>query len=65
MHPHDLATYLDRQGVAIRAGHHCGQVLMKYLNVSSTARASLALYNDTNDIETLCQGIKKAITFFK
>lgn len=65
IHPHDLATYLDRQGVAIRAGHHCGQILMDYLNVNSTARASCAMYNSSQDIDNLCQAIQKAILFFK
>jgi cysteine desulfurase/selenocysteine lyase len=65
IHPHDLATYLDRQGIAIRAGHHCGQVLMDYLKISSTARASCAIYNTQQDIDMLCNAIKKAIIFFK
>jgi cysteine desulfurase / selenocysteine lyase len=65
IHPHDLATYLDRQGIAIRAGHHCGQVLMTYLNVNATARASCAIYNTTDDIDDLCIAIQKAIMFFK
>jgi cysteine desulfurase / selenocysteine lyase len=65
VHPHDLATYLDRQGIAIRAGHHCGQVLMTYLQVSSTARASCAIYNTLDDIDDLCSAIEKAILFFK
>lgn len=65
IHPHDLATYLDRQGIAIRAGHHCGQVLMTYLNVNATARASCAIYNTTHDIDDLCLAIQKAIMFFK
>jgi cysteine desulfurase/selenocysteine lyase len=65
IHPHDLATYLDRQGIAIRAGHHCGQVLMTHLNVSATARASCAIYNTTTDIDDLCNAIHKAIVFFK
>jgi cysteine desulfurase/selenocysteine lyase len=65
IHPHDLATYLDRQGIAIRAGHHCGQVLMTYLNVNATARASCAIYNTTTDIDDLCLAIDKAVMFFK
>jgi cysteine desulfurase / selenocysteine lyase len=65
VHPHDLATYLDRQGIAIRAGHHCGQVLMTYLQVNSTARASCAIYNTLADIDDLCCAIEKAILFFK
>jgi cysteine desulfurase/selenocysteine lyase len=65
IHPHDLATYLDRQGIAIRAGHHCGQVLMNYLNVHATARASCAVYNTIDDIDDLCSAIQKAIIFFQ
>ena len=64
LHPHDLATYVDRKGIAIRAGHHCGQPLMKYLGVSSTARASFALYNTKDDILAFVESLKNAIKFF-
>ena len=51
VHPHDLATALDSEGVAVRAGHHCAQPLMKWLNQSSTARASFYVYNTTEDVD--------------
>ncbi len=59
-HPHDVAQILDRQGVAIRAGHHCAQPLMERLGVTATARASFALYNTEQDIETLVEALHKA-----
>ncbi|HXI87671.1 MAG TPA: cysteine desulfurase, partial [Parvularculaceae bacterium] len=58
-HPHDVAAILDRTGVAIRAGHHCAQPLMKRLGVSATARASFAAYNDHDDVEALIAGLVK------
>ena len=60
MHAHDLATILDREGVAVRAGHHCAQVLMERFNVASTTRASFALYNTRDDVDALVAGLKKA-----
>ena len=59
-HPHDVATILDRQGVAVRAGHHCCQPLMKRLGVSATARASFAAYNTHDEVEALGEAIGKA-----
>ena len=59
VHPHDIGTILDRQGVAIRAGHHCCQPLMARLGVPATARASLALYNTRDDIDALVAGLQK------
>ena len=53
MHPHDIADLADRSGVCIRAGHHCAQPLMRCLGVSATARASLGVYNDRSDLDTL------------
>jgi len=53
VHPHDIATVLDRAGVAIRAGHHCCQPLMARLGLPATARASLAFYNTRDDIDAL------------
>ena len=53
VHPHDVATVLDAEGIAVRAGHHCAQPLMKWLNVSATARASFYLYNTEEDIDKL------------
>src|SRR5207247_1033382 len=53
VHPHDIATILDQDGICIRAGHHCTQPLMRRLNVAATARASFYLYNDLEDVEAL------------
>ncbi|SEM55406.1 cysteine desulfurase /L-selenocysteine selenide-lyase (L-alanine-forming) [Ligilactobacillus sp. WC1T17] len=64
LHPHDLATALDMEGVAVRAGHHCAQPLMKYLNVAATARASFYLYNTKADADQLIEAIVKAKEFF-
>ena len=60
MHAHDLATILDREGVAVRAGHHCAQVLMERFGVTSTSRASFALYNMRADVDALIAGLHKA-----
>jgi cysteine desulfurase/selenocysteine lyase len=57
IHPHDIATILDDDGVAIRAGHHCCQILHNKLGVSATARASLGIYNSKEDIDILCKAI--------
>ncbi|ENF7316639.1 cysteine desulfurase [Listeria monocytogenes] len=57
-HPHDIATILDEDGIAIRAGHHCAQPLMKWLDVSSTARASFYIYNTKEEIDALIDGLK-------
>jgi len=62
IHPHDLAKFLDLDGICIRAGHHCAQPIMDYLNVPSTARISMNIYNDENDIDQLLKGIKKTIS---
>jgi cysteine desulfurase / selenocysteine lyase len=59
-HPHDVAQLLDRQGVAIRAGHHCAQPLMERLGVTATARASFALYNRLEDVDALVAALHKA-----
>ncbi len=60
IHPHDLAALLDREGVAIRAGHHCCQPLMRWLGVQATARASFYLYNTPEDIDALVDAIRTA-----
>jgi cysteine desulfurase/selenocysteine lyase len=60
MHAHDLATILDREGVAVRAGHHCAQPLMERFGVASTTRASFALYNTRNEVDTLIEALHKA-----
>lgn len=64
VHPHDVATVLDMQGIAVRAGHHCAQPLMKWLNVSATARASFYLYNTKDDVDRLVEGLQKAKEYF-
>jgi cysteine desulfurase/selenocysteine lyase len=64
VHPHDLATILDSEGVCIRAGHHCAQPLMRRLDVPATARASFYVYNDEGDIDALVAGILKAREIF-
>ncbi|SDC28288.1 cysteine desulfurase / selenocysteine lyase [Melghirimyces thermohalophilus] len=64
VHPHDVATVLDAEGIAIRAGHHCCQPLMRWLDVSATARASFYLYNDEADIDRLVQGLQKTKEYF-
>ena len=64
IHPHDLATILDEDGVCIRAGHHCAQPLMRRLDVAATARASFYLYNDESDVEALVRGLEKAQRLF-
>ena len=64
VHPHDLGQIAGEQGVAIRAGHHCSQPLMEFLGVAATARASLSLYNDTQDIDALVAAIHHAREIF-
>ncbi|WP_396278821.1 cysteine desulfurase SufS [Bacillus paralicheniformis] len=64
VHPHDVATVLDAEGVAVRAGHHCAQPLMKWLNVSATARASFYLYNTEEDIDKLIEALQKTKEYF-
>jgi cysteine desulfurase / selenocysteine lyase len=60
MHAHDLATILDREGVAVRAGHHCAQVLMERFDVASTTRASFALYNTREEVDQFVSALHKA-----
>jgi cysteine desulfurase/selenocysteine lyase len=64
VHPHDIATILDQDGVCIRAGHHCTQPLMRRLNVAATARASFYFYNDLGDVEALAASLVKAGALF-
>ena len=64
VHPHDLATILDEEGVAIRAGHHCAQPLMDHLGVPATARASFGLYSDESDLAALLRGIERTRRIF-
>jgi len=65
VHPHDIGTILDREGIAIRAGHHCAQPLMERFGVPATARASLAFYNTRREIDTLASGIRRVLEVFR
>ena len=64
VHPHDVGTFLDADGVAVRAGHHCTQPLLKRFGVPATARASFAFYNDFDDVDRLVQAVIKMQRFF-
>ncbi|WP_442595990.1 cysteine desulfurase [Neobacillus sp. D3-1R] len=64
VHPHDVATVLDAEGIAVRAGHHCAQPLMRWLKQSATARASFYLYNTEEDIDKLVEGLVKTKEYF-
>ena len=64
VHPHDTATVLDAEGIAVRAGHHCAQPLMRWLDVTATARASFYLYNTEEDIDRLVDGLIKTKEYF-
>jgi len=64
IHPHDVGTILDQQGIAIRTGHHCAQPVMDRFGVAATARASFAFYNTKQEIDALAAGIRKAIEVF-
>ncbi len=64
VHPHDVATVLDMHGIAVRAGHHCAQPLMKWLNVSATARASFYVYNTEADVDRFVDGLRIAKEYF-
>ena len=57
-HPHDIATILDSEGIAVRAGHHCAQLVMQHYGVAATARASFYLYNTRDDVDRLCEGLE-------
>ena len=63
-HPHDVGTLLDKQGIAIRTGHHCTQPLMKRMGITATARASFCFYNTKEEVEKLIDGLRKVQTFF-
>jgi cysteine desulfurase / selenocysteine lyase len=64
VHPHDVATVLDAEGVAVRAGHHCAQPLMKWLDVTATARASFYLYNNEEDVDAFVKALIKTKEYF-
>ena len=65
LHPHDLAQFLDSRGIAVRAGHHCNQPLMRSLGVNATTRASFYLYNDKDDVDALCEALSDSLDFFE
>jgi cysteine desulfurase/selenocysteine lyase len=65
IHPHDVATVLDRHHVAVRAGHHCAQPLLDKLGLGATTRASLGVYNDESDIDALVDAIEAAQEMFR
>ena len=65
IHPHDLGTIVDREGVAIRVGHHCAQPVMQHFGIPATARASLGVYNQTSDIDALVSALHRAREIFK
>ena len=64
VHPHDIGTILDAEGIAVRTGHHCAQPVMQRFGLSATARASLAFYNTKEDIDALVKGIDRVIEVF-
>ena len=64
IHPHDIGTILDREGIAIRAGHHCAQPVMQYFGVAATARASFGLYNHREDVDALIRGLHRVRDLF-
>lgn len=64
VHPHDISTFLDTRGIAIRAGHHCAQPLMRVLGKVATARASLYVYNDERDVDDLCKALIEMKKYF-
>lgn len=64
VHPHDIGTILDQQGIAVRAGHHCAQPVMKFFDVPATARASFAFYNTKLEVDKLAEAVQKVIEVF-
>ncbi|MCA9812718.1 MAG: cysteine desulfurase, partial [Nitrosarchaeum sp.] len=65
VHPHDVAQIIDEEGIAVRSGHHCAQVLMERLNVAATSRASFYIYNTKNDVDALVNSLNKVARLFK
>ncbi len=65
IHPHDIATFLDEDNIAIRAGHHCAQVLMRKFNVPALSRVSLYIYNDKSDINAFVKSLSRIIDYYK
>lgn len=64
IHPHDLGTFLDQQGIAVRTGHHCAQPVMDFFGVPATTRASFSLYNTAEEVDLLVAAIGEARRFF-
>jgi cysteine desulfurase / selenocysteine lyase len=64
IHPHDIGTILDQEGIAIRTGHHCAQPVMQRFGIPATARASFGLYNTRQEIDALAAGIEKVREVF-
>jgi cysteine desulfurase/selenocysteine lyase len=65
IHPHDIGTVLDQEGVAVRTGHHCAQPVMDFFGVPATARASFGLYNSPEEVDALVSGVRRAIEMFR
>ncbi len=63
-HPHDISTILDSEGIAVRAGHHCAQLVMKHYGVAATARASFYLYNTRDEVDRLVEGLESVKAIF-
>ena len=64
VHPHDIGTIVDREGVAIRTGHHCAQPVMERFGVPATARASFAMYNTREEVDVLAGALERVRTVF-
>ena len=64
LHPHDVGTVLDSEGIAVRAGHHCAKPLMRRLDVAATVRASFYIYNTKDEIDRLLDGLEATQAFF-
>src|SRR5205085_11435631 len=64
VHPHDVGTILDQEGIAVRAGHHCAQPVMQFFKVPATARASFAFYNTKEEVDALATAIENTIEVF-
>ncbi len=64
VHPHDVGTFLDFEGIAVRTGHHCTQPVMDRFNIPATTRASFALYNTKEEVDILVSGLKKVLEVF-
>jgi cysteine desulfurase/selenocysteine lyase len=65
VHPHDVGTVLDQEGIAVRAGHHCAQPVLDRFGLPATVRASLGLYNSHEDVERLAAGLRRVVEIFR